>query len=82
MTINKNVDIIREDNKDYLNVNSKNRLIAQLICSSAEAIYDFHIPFGQSVDKKTVEEMKGTYWVRVPNSDNFKYNEDVTIAVL
>ena len=82
MLINRNVDIIREHNKDYLNVNSQNRLITKLIGSSAEKVCAFHIPFGQSVDKKTIESMKGTYWVRVPNSDNVKYDEDVTIAVL
>ena len=82
MTVNRNVDIIREANKDYLNVNSENRLIAKLVGSSAEHVYAFNIPFGQSVDKKTAEEMKGTYWVRVPNSDNNVYNEDITIAVL
>jgi len=82
MTMNRNVDIIRESNRDYLNVNSQNRLIAKMIESSAEHVYAFHIPFGKIVDKKTAESMKGTYWVRVPNSDNFKYDNDVTIALL
>ena len=82
MTINRNIDIIRTNKRDYLNVNSKNRLIAKLASSSAEHVYAFHIPFGQSVDKKTAERMKGTYWVRVPNSDNVKYNEDITVAEL
>ena len=82
MTMNRNIDVIREDNKDYLNVDSKNRLIVNMLNSSAEHVYAFNIPFGKRVDKKTAESMKGTYWLRVPNSDNLKYGEDVTIAVL
>ena len=80
--INKSTDIIRQGNKDYINVNSSNRLISRLSGSSAENIYAFNIPFGSAVDKETANNMQGTYWLRVPSSDNIKYNEDVTIAVL
>ncbi|MFQ6724470.1 MAG: hypothetical protein ACLRFE_03995 [Clostridia bacterium] len=82
MIINKNVDIIRQDNKDYVNITSNNRLISKLIDTTAENIYAFHIPFGQSVDKKTVEAMKGTYWLRAPKSDNVEYSDEVEIAIL
>ena len=80
--MDRNVDIIRQNNIDYANLNSRKSLIAKLISSSAEDTYEFHIPFGSSVDKATSKKMKGTYWVRVPKSDNNKYNEDIEIAVL
>lgn len=82
MTINKNIDIIRQGNKDYVNVNSKNRLIAKLIATSAEQVYAFPIPFRASVDNQTAEEMKDTYWLRVTQSDNVQYGENVNVVVL
>ncbi len=82
MTITRNTDIIRKENRDYINITTNNRLIAKLLESSAEDIYAFHIPFGTIADKKTIEEMKGTYWLRVPNSDNIKYDENVNVVTL
>lgn len=80
--MNKTVDIIRQNNKDYANLNSPKGLIAQLIASSAEDCYEFHIPFGSIVDKQTTRDMEGTYWVRVPQSDNTKYSKDIEIAII
>ena len=82
MELNRSTDIIRQNNQDYININTKNRLISQLISSSAEDIYDFNIPFGSDVDPEKAEEMRGTYWIRATISDNNKYNEDVQIVVL
>lgn len=80
--LNRNTDIIRDGNKDYVNINSNNRLIKALLGTSAEDIYDFTISFGSKVDSATKKEMKGTYWLRTPKSDNVKYQDDVQIAVL
>ena len=82
MTINKNVDIIRQGNRDYVNINSQNRLIAQMLSASADSIYAFSIPFGRAVDKNTVEEMKDTYWICVAESNRAKYTDDVQIVTL
>lgn len=82
MKLSRSTDIIRQNNQDYINIDTKNRLIAQLIYSSAEDIYDFNIPFGNYVDPEKAKEMKGTYWIRATISDNKKYNEDVQIVVL
>ena len=81
--LNKNTDIIRDGDKDYVNVNSNNRLIAQLVSTSAETVYGFNIPFGSKVDTETKKEMNGTYWLRAPKSDNIEYDEeDVQIVTL
>ena len=81
MKVSKNTDIIREDDKDYVNVRSANGLLQQMIASTAEDIYSFGILFGAKADKKTVEDMKGTYWTRVTMSDGKKYAEDVEVAI-
>ena len=81
MKVSKNTDIIREDNKDYINVRSNKRLIQQMLATSAEDIYSFGVLFGGKADKKTVENMQGTYWTRVTLSDGCKYNEDVEVAI-
>ena len=63
MKINKQTDIIRANGTDYINVDSQNRLIAQLVRSSAENVYGFNARFGRIVDQDTRKEMKNTYWV-------------------
>ena len=84
MGINRKVDIIRDNqaNKDYLNVNSKNRIIARLVGASAENIYGFSRNFRNRVDNNTQKEMEGTYWIGVSSYDNSFYGENVQIAVL
>lgn len=84
MEINKQVDIIRDNanNKDYLNINSKNRLIAQLVSASAENVYGFNCHFRGRVDNDTQKEMQGTYWLGVTPYDAKTYGENVEIAVL
>lgn len=80
--LNRNTDIIRDGDKDYVNINTKNRLIKALLGTSAEDIYEFNILFGSKVDSATQKEMSGTYLLRTPQSDNKKYQDDVQIAVL
>ena len=80
--LNNKTDIIRENNRDFVNVTSENRIIKKLVASSAENIYGFGILFGQIFDKAKVEEMKNTYWIRVPNSDNKVYGEDVNLETI
>ena len=80
--INYQTDIIRENNIDYVNINSENRLIKKLVGNSAENIYGFGILFGRSVDKAKVEEMKNTYWLRVAALDNTKYDDSVNLAII
>lgn len=82
MSINRNTDIIRQNDKSYLNATSSNRLIAKLVMSSAETVRGFNMQFGSSVDKETVEEMKGTYWLRVPIADNIVESDEVAIVEL
>lgn len=82
MTINKNVDIIRQGSRDYVNINSQNRLISKILSASADSIYAFNIPFGRAVDKKTAEEMKDTYWICVAESNRTRYTDDVQIVTL
>ena len=80
--LNKQTDIIRENNRDFINVTSTNRLIKKMVGTSAENIYGFGILFGQLFDKHKVEEMSGTYWLRVPASDNTVYGEDVNLVTI
>ena len=79
MSINRQTDVIRTDNRDYVNINSNNRFIKQLISSIHEDIYSFGIAF-KSASKETAEEMKGTYWMNVSSSNH--YDEDVQIVEL
>lgn len=76
MKLNRTTHIIRQNDRNYLNATSDDRLISQLIKSSAEKVYAFNIPFGSMVDNETVEEMQGTYWIRVPNADNITTNDE------
>ena len=80
--LNKKTDIIRNNNRDYLNVTSENSLIKKLVATSAENAYGFNVLFGQFFDQGKVEEMKGTYWLRVPNSDDTIYNDDVNLETI
>lgn len=80
--LNRETDIIRENDRDFINVSSQNRLIKKMIGTSAENVYGFGVLFGQLFDKHKVEEMNGTYWLRVPNSDNTVYGEDVNLVTI
>ncbi len=82
MTITKKTDIIRQNERDYLNINSENRLIAKMLGTSAEESHSFNSMFASNFDKDTVKEMEGTYWLRVTASDGRTYSDDVTIATL
>ena len=80
MKINRQTDIIRTNCSDYINVDSKNRLIAQLIRSSAENVYGFNARFGKMVDQDTRKEMRNTYWIS--SSKITEIDESVEVAVL
>ena len=78
MSINRETDVIRSNNNDYVNINSDNRFIKHLVDSIVENIYSFDIAF--RADDKTSEAMKGTYWMNVSSSNN--YPEDVSVVEL
>ena len=80
MELNRNIDIIRANNTDYVNVKSNNRLIRKMVESIAEDVYSFNILFGSQVDAETAKEMKGTYWMSSGPSNGYKYGEDVQIV--
>ena len=80
--LNQNTDIIRVHNSDYANINTKNSLIQKMIAMSAEHIYSFGLIFGRIVEHEQAEQMKNTYWMRVPQSDNNQYGEDVQMTII
>ena len=80
--LNKETDIIRMYNSDYANINTSNRFIQKMVAMSAEDIYSFGLIFGRIVEREQAEQMKNTYWLRVPQSDNNQYGEDVQITII
>ena len=80
--LSKNTDIIRVHNSDYANINTSNSLIRKMIAMSAEHAYSFGLIFGRIVEREQAEQMKNTYWLRVPQSDNRQYGEDVNMAII
>lgn len=80
--LNQNTDIIRAYNGDYANINTKNSLIQKMIAMSAEHIYSFGLIFGRIVEHEQAEQMKNTYWLRVSQAGNSKYDDDVQISVI
>ena len=80
--LNNKTDIIRTNGGDYINITSGNRLIARLAEASADTAYSFGICFGSQVDKKTADEMQGTYWVSSQVNVDKIDNEDVQIVRL
>ena len=78
--LNRNTDIIRDGDKDYIKVNSENSLIRKMAEKSADTAYSFGILLGAKVDAETADEMQGTYWVGAQvNVDNI---QDVEIVRL
>ena len=82
MKISRNTDIIRQGSRNFVNVNSKNRLIARLVSATAENVYAFRVPFGGFVDQETQEQMSNTYWVGVQHIPNSEIDETVQIVEL
>ena len=80
MELNRNTDIIRANNTDYVNIKSSNRLIKSMVESIAEDAYAFKILFGSHVDADTVKEMKDTYWISGGEANSYEYDADVQIV--
>ena len=80
--LNRTTDIIRSNNRDYVNINSKSSLIKRMITACADDIYSFGIRFGSKVDAETAKEMQGTYWANVQTVDATVYGEDIQNTVL
>lgn len=80
MELNRNTDVIRRNNTDYVNLQTGNSLIKEMIARNAEDAYAFGIVFGKHVDANVAKEMEGTYWIS--NGLPTEYEEDVQIAVL
>ena len=80
--LNQNTDIIRVHNSDYANINTKNRLIQRLIAMSAEDAISFRLISSLIGKNEHAEQMKNTYWMRVPQSDNNQYGEDVQMTII
>lgn len=82
MKMKRTTDIIRHEERNYVNVNTENRLIAKMLGSSAEQVYGFRLQFGRLVDEETNKEMQGTYWLHVPNADEITVDDGVAIVEL
>ena len=80
--LNKDTDIIRVHNSDYANINTKNRLIQQLIAMSAEDAISFRLISSLIGKNEQAEQMENTYWARVPASDNNEYGKDVKMEII
>ncbi len=80
MELNKNTDIIRTNSTDYVNVNSNNRLIREMVETIAEDARSFKMLFGSRSDAKTVDEMTGTYWISSGSANTHEFGDDVQIV--
>ena len=80
--LNQNTDIIRIFNSDYANINTKNSFIQKMIAMSAEDAFSFRLISSLIGKYDQVDQMKNTYWLRVPQSDNKEYGEDVQMTII
>lgn len=80
MELNRNTDVIRTNNKDYINVQSSSRLIQGMVASIADEARSFKMIFGSQVDAETVNQMNGTYWMNMGCNEGYNYGEDVQIV--
>jgi hypothetical protein len=81
MELNRNTDIIRTNNTDYVNVQSNNRLIQGMVESIADEARSFKMLFGSHVDAEICDEMNGTYWMSTGSANSHNYGDDVQIVV-
>lgn len=82
MELNNNTDIINSYGQQFANVNTKNRLIRQMVREVADEIRSFNLIFGSAVDKSVAQKMEGTYWTCITSADKVEYGEDVQIVTL
>lgn len=80
--LNQNTDIIRIFNSDYANINTKNSFIQKMIAMSAEDAISFRLISSLVGKYEHMEQMKNTYWLRVPQSDNKEYGDDVQMTII